>query len=349
MYPIGSLPTSTGLNVQGRRSCISVTARGGKVAGDGPGAGRWIEALVDDETVFLFTAIMQFESLKVFCDLAETESFTQTAQVNGVSQSAVSQTIGALEKHFKSLLIERSKKNFRLTTEGEILYNYSKQILQVYDAIRSRMQEIRHVVSGEIRVATVYSIGLHDLPPYIKRFMQEYPEVNVHVEYRRANQVYDAVLGNTVDLGLVAYPVHDTRWETVPLGKEPLVLACHPQHPFAKLRSVQLKSLNGQKFISFEPDMPTRKALDKILRSQKVTVQHVMEFDNIETVKRAVELDCGVAMVPEATLKHEVAQRTLVAVPLEGDYFRTLGAVYRINKVLSLALKQFLALLKKPI
>jgi DNA-binding transcriptional LysR family regulator len=308
-----------------------------------------MEALIDGEAAFLFNPIMQFESLKVFCDLAETESFTQTAQVNGVSQSAVSQTIGALEKHFKSLLIERSKKNFRLTTEGEILYNYSKQILQVYDAIRSRMQEIRHVVSGEIRVATVYSIGLHDLPPHIKRFMQEYPEVNVHVEYRRANQVYDAVLGNTVDLGLVAYPVHDARWETVPLGKEPLVLACHPQHPFAKFRSVKLKSLNGQKFISFEPDMPTRKALDKILRSQKVTVQHVMEFDNIETVKRAVELDCGVAMVPEATLKHEVAQRTLVAVPLEGDYFRTLGAVYRSNKVLSLALKQFLALLKKPI
>ena len=319
------------------------------MAGGGPGAERRIEALIDGEAAFLFNPIMQFESLKVFCDLAETESFTQTAQVNGVSQSAVSQTIGALEKHFKSLLIERSKKNFRLTTEGEILYNYSKQILQVYDAIRSRMQEIRHVVSGEIRVATVYSIGLHDLPPYIKRFMQEYPDVNVHVEYRRANQVYDAVLGNTVDLGLVAYPAHDARWEIVPLGKEPLVLACHPRHPFAKLRSVQLKSLNGQKFISFEPDMPTRKALDKILRSQKVTVQHVMEFDNIETVKRAVELDCGVAMVPEATLKHEVAQRTLVAVPLEGDYFRTLGAVYRSNKVLSLALKQFLDLLKKPI
>jgi len=291
---------------------------------------------------------MQFESLKVFCDLAETESFTQTAQVNGVSQSAVSQTISALEKHFKSLLIERSKKNFRLTTDGEVLYTYSKQLLQTYDAIHSRMQAIRHVISGEIRVATVYSIGLHDLPPYVKRFMRDYPEVKVHVEYRRANQVYDAVLGNTVDVGLVAYPVHDAKWKAVPLGKEPLVLACHPQHPFAKLRSVKLQALDGQKFISFEPDMPTRKALDKILRGQRVTVQHVMEFDNIETVKRAVELDCGVAIVPEATLKHEVAQQTLAAVPLAGDYFRTLGAVYRSNKVLSPALKQYLALLKQP-
>jgi len=292
---------------------------------------------------------MQFESLKVFCDLAETESFTKTAQINSVSQSAVSQTISALEKHFSSLLIERSKKNFRLTAAGEVLYNYSKEILAIYDAIHSRIQEIRHVVSGEIRVATVYSIGLHDLPPYVKRFMQDYPDVKVHVEYRRTNQVYDAVLGNTVDVGLVAYPVHDAKWEIVPLGKERLALACHPQHPFAKLRSVKLKALRGQKFISFEPDMPTRKALDKLLRGQGVTVQHVMEFDNIETVKRAVELNCGVAIVPQATIKQEVTHQTLAAVPLEGNYFRTLGAVYRSNKVLSPALKQFLALLKQPI
>ena len=292
---------------------------------------------------------MQFESLKVFCDLAETESFTKTAQVNSVSQSAVSQTISALERHFKSLLIERSKKNFRLTAEGEVLYNHSKEILQTYAAIQSRMQEIKHVVSGEIRVATVYSIGLHDLPPYVKRFMQDYPEVNVHVEYRRANQVYEGVLGNIVDLGLVAFPAHDAKWETVPLRKEPLVLACHPQHPLAKLKSVKLKALNGQKLISFEPDLPTRKALDKILRGQGVAVQHVMEFDNIETVKRAVELNCGVAIVPEPTIKQEVAKQTLAAVPLEGNHFRSLGAIHRKNKVLSPAMKQFLALLKGPI
>ena len=152
---------------------------------------------IDHEAVFLFNLIMQFESLKVFCDLAETESFTKAAQINSVSQSAVSQTISALERHFNSLLIERSKKNFRLTTEGEVLYNYSKEMLQSYDAIHSRMQEIKHVISGDIRVATVYSLGLHDLPPYVRRFMQSYPGVNVHVEYRRANQVYMKVCWET--------------------------------------------------------------------------------------------------------------------------------------------------------
>ena len=292
---------------------------------------------------------MQFESLKVFCDLAETESFTKTAQINNVSQSAVSQTITALERHFNSLLIERSKKNFRLTSEGEVLYHHSKELLQTYDAIHNRMQEIKQVISGDIRIATVYSLGLHDLPPYVKRFMKDYPEVNIHVEYRRANQVYEGVLGNIVDLGLVAYPIPDAKLDIIPLRKDRLVLACHPQHPFAKLKVVKVKALNGQKFISFEPDIPTRKALDKVLKGQGVTVQHVMEFDNIETVKRAIELDCGVAIVPEATIRQEVTDQTLAAVPLEGNHFRPLGAIHRKTKVLSPAMKQFIALLKEPL
>ena len=292
---------------------------------------------------------MQFESLKVFCDLTETQSFTKTAQINGVSQSAVSQTIGALERHFNSLLIERSKKNFRLTSEGEVLYQHAKELLQTYDAIHNRMQEIKNIISGDIRVATIYSLGLHDLPPYVKRFMREYPEVNVHVEYRRANQVYEEVLGNTADLGLVAYPAPDAKLEIIPLRKDPLVLACHPQHPFAKLKTVKLKALNGQRLISFDPDIPTRKALDKVLKGQGVTAEHVMEFDNIETVKRAVELDCGVAIVPEATIRQEVADQTLAAVTLEGKHFRSLGVILRKTKVLSPAMKQFIALLKEQV
>lgn len=291
---------------------------------------------------------MQIESLKVFCDLAETESFTKAAQINSVTQSAVSQQISSLERQFKSLLIERSKKKFRLTREGQVLYDFSKQIIQTYDALHSKLQEIKDIISGTIRVATIYSIGLHDLPPYIKRFLKDYPTVHVHVEYRRANQVYDDVLGNVVDLGLVAYPSRDPKVEVIPLRKDPLVLICHPQHPFAKLKTTRLKSLAGQKFIGFEPDIPTRKALDKILKENVVEVQTVMEFDNIETVKRAVEIDAGISIVPLSTVNQEISKQTLAAVQLEdGDFFRPLAAIYKKNKVLSPAMKQFLSILKE--
>jgi DNA-binding transcriptional LysR family regulator len=292
---------------------------------------------------------MQIESLKVFCDLAETKSFTKAAQINNVTQSAVSQTISALERRFSSLLIERSKKNFRLTPEGDVFYDYSKRILQTCDALHSKLQEIENVISGDIRVATIYSIGLHVLPPYVKKFLKEYPTVNVHVEYRRDNQVYENVLGNVVDLGLVAYPTRDARLEIVPIRKDTLVLICHPQHEFAKRKSIKVKALNGQRFINFESDIPTRKVLDKIFKEHRITVQQVMQFDNIETVKRAVEIDSGVAIVPQETIGEEVATQTLVSVELEhGAYSRPLGVIYKKNKVLSPAIKQFIAMLKEP-
>ncbi len=291
---------------------------------------------------------MQIESLKVFCDLAETESFTKAAQVNGVTQSAVSQQISSLERTFKSLLIERSKKKFRLTREGQVLYDFSKQIIQTYDTLNNKLQEIKDIISGTIRVATIYSIGLHDLPPYMKKFLKHYPTVNIHVEYRRSNQVYEDVLGNVVDLGLVAYPTKDAKLETVALRRDPLVLICHPQHPFAKLKSTKLKTIAGQKFVGFEPDIPTRKALDKILKEHDVAVNTVMEFDNIETVKRAVEIDAGVSIVPESTIAQEVSKQTLAAMKLEdGDFFRPLAVIYKKNKVLSPAMKQFIAVLKE--
>ena len=290
---------------------------------------------------------MQIESLKVFCDLAETESFTKAAQINAITQSAVSQQISSLERQFKSLLIERSKKKFRLTREGQVLYEFSKQIIQTYDSLHSKLQEIKDIISGTIRVATIYSIGLHDLPPYLKKFLKSFPTVNVHVEYRRANQVYEDVLGNVCDVGLVAYPTKDPKLEVIPLRKDILVLICHPNHPLAKQKTIKLSQLSGQKFIAFEPDIPTRKAIDKILKDNGVEVQTVMEFDNIETVKRAVEIEAGIAIVPQGTITQEVAKQTLAEVKIEGiELYRPLAAIYKKNKVLSPAMKQFLSILK---
>jgi DNA-binding transcriptional LysR family regulator len=150
-----------------------------------------------------------------------------------------------------------------------------------------------------------------------------------------------------VDLGLVAYPSRDPKLELVPLRKDTLVLICHPQHPLAKAKSIKLSQLASQKFISFEPDIPTRKAIDKVLKDHDVEVQTVMEFDNIETVKRAVEIEAGVSLVPQGTITQEVAKQTLAEVRIEGaELVRPLAAIYKKSKVLSPAMKQFLAVLK---
>lgn len=296
-----------------------------------------------------YTHAVQIQSFRVFCDLAETESFTKSAQINGITQSAVSQQVSSLERQLKCLLIERSKKRFRLTHEGRLLYEGGKQIIQTYDSLLNQLQEAHDVVAGSIRVATIYSIGLHNLPPYVKRYLKAYPTVSIHIEYRRANQVYEDVLGNVVDLGLVAYPVKDPRIEVLPFRQEIMTLICHPGHPFARLKSVQLAQLQGQRFIGFEHDIPTRRAVDRLLRDQGIEVKIVMEFDNIETVKRAVEIEAGVAVVPAGTVAQEVAKQTLVAVPFAKPIpERPLAVIHRRSKVLSPAMKRFIEMLKEP-
>jgi DNA-binding transcriptional LysR family regulator len=199
------------------------------------------------------------------------------------------------------------------------------------------------VISGTIRISTIYSIGLHELPPYIKKFLHDYPSVNVRVEYRRSNLVYEDILHNSVDFGLVAFPVKVRQIEALPFRNDQLVLITHPQHPLAKRTEIELRELQGHKFIGFDPDIPTRKAVDHILRENKLEIEPVMEFDNIETVKRAVEIDHGIAVVPQATVLQEGRQGSLAIVTFKGKEFtRPLAILHRKGRVLTPAMKKFI-------
>jgi DNA-binding transcriptional LysR family regulator len=286
---------------------------------------------------------MQIENFKIFADLVETKSFSKSAKLNGITQSAVSQQARAMERHFKTLLIDRSQKQFQLTREGQRVYDSAKEILHTYDKLLSELQEMKKVISGTIRISTIYSIGLHELPAYIKKFLRDYPSVNVRVEYRRSNLVYEDILHNAVDFGLVAFPVKQRQIESLPFRDDHLVLIAHPGHPLAKGGEIDIKQLAGQKFIGFDPDIPTRKAVDQIFRDNKLEIEPVMEFDNIETVKRAVEIDHGIAIVPQATVLQEVKQGSLIAVHFKGkDFTRPLAILHRKGRVLTPAMKKFI-------
>ena len=289
---------------------------------------------------------MQIENFKIFADLVETKSFSKSAKLNGITQSAVSQQARAMERHFKTLLIDRSQKQFQLTREGQRVYESAKEILHTYDKLCSELQEMKKVISGTIRISTIYSIGLHELPVYIKKFLHDYPSVNVRVEYRRSNLVYEDILHNAVDFGLVAFPVKQRQIEVLPFRDDHLVLIVHPGHAFANSGEIDIKQLAGQKFIGFDPDIPTRKAVDQIFRDNKLEIEPVMEFDNIETVKRAVEIDHGIAIVPQATVLQEVGQGTLTAVHFKGrDFTRPLAILHRKGRVLTPAMKKFIEVL----
>jgi DNA-binding transcriptional LysR family regulator len=251
-----------------------------------------------------------------------------------------------MEKHFNVLIVDRSQKQFRLTREGRSLYEASRDILNRYEEVSSEMQEMRKVVSGTVHVSTIVSIGLHELPPYVKRFMQEYPHVNVRIEYRRSNLVYEDVFSSTADFGLVAYPQKYRQVEIIPFMEDQLVAICAPKHKLAGKKEIELADLQGCRFIGFDQDIPTRKALDQFFREQRIELEPTMEFDNIETLKRAVEVDAGVALVPEGTIRQEIEQGTLVKLRLRDRHVvRPLAILHRKGRVMTPAMKRFLSLM----
>ncbi len=286
---------------------------------------------------------MHIENLKVFTDLVNSESFSKAAKLNGITQSAVSQQLRAMEKYYNILIVDRSQKQFRLTAEGEKLYEAAQRILKITEKLDGELQEMKSEVSGPINLSTIYSIGLHELPPYVKRFLQEYPSVNLRVEYRRSNHVYDDILRNSFDIGLVAFPVKMKGIEIVPFRDDVLVLICHPSNPLASKKLVSLREVARERFVGFDRDIPTRKAVDSMFREVRLDVVPVMEFDNIETVKRAVEIDAGVAIVPQTTVVQELARGALAAVDIDTSRrTRPLAILYRKGRVLTPAMKRFI-------
>lgn len=289
---------------------------------------------------------MHIESLKVFCDLIDTRSFSKAATRNFISQSAVSQQIRALEDKFNRRLVERSRGGtMKPTAAGMTFYQGCREIIDRFNALNEEMKGLGNIVSGQVRVATIYSVGIHELSPALKNFIKSYPQVNVHIEYSRPNKVIEDVINHSSDIGIVAYPMARPQIEIIPFGNDPLVLVCSPEHALAAKKRIDIKALDGERFIGFERDIPTRKAVDKILRERGISVEYVMEFDNIETVKRSVEADLGVSILPRATVRNEVRSGTLRAVNFTENFARPIAIIHRKGKIFSAAARKFIEML----
>jgi DNA-binding transcriptional LysR family regulator len=292
---------------------------------------------------------MHIETLKVFVDLVDMQSFSLAAERNFITQSAVSQQIRTLEDKFKRRLLERvrGRREVRLTTAGEVFYRECKNVLTSYDALNESMSGLVGKISGTVKVATVYSVGLHELPPKVREFMSKFPAAKIDLEYSRTTRVVRDVVNGTVELGVVAFPEPKRGLTIVPMASDRLVVICPPEHEFAERTQIKVKELKGRDFVLFERDIPTRKATDKILKSYDVDIRKVAEFDNIETIKRSVEVGFGLAIVPHPSVIDEEKNNQLAVIELaEKDWIRPVGVVYRTDRTLSIAAKKFVQLLE---
>jgi len=292
---------------------------------------------------------MQLETLKVFCDLVESGSFSKSAVRNFITQSAVSQQVRNLEQRFNAALLVREGRTARPTEAGQILYEGAREILDRFERMDQQLRMMGEEVSGTVRIATIYSVGLYEMSVAIKSFLKTYPKVNLHVEYSRANRVYEECQKGEVDLGIVTYPKPRKGIQVIPLPADKLILICSPQHPFARRRRIPVEMLNGQNFIAFERDIPSRRAIDQILRSERARVRVVMELDNIETIKRSVEIGAGVSIVPMSSVQREVQSGALMQIHFAHQTFlRPLGIIVKRNRALIPAARKLTELLQKP-
>jgi LysR family transcriptional regulator, transcriptional activator of the cysJI operon len=292
---------------------------------------------------------MQIETLKVFCDLVESKSFSRAAVRNFITQSAVSQQIKNLEARFETSLLRRDGKTVSPTPAGRIFYERSRRILESFEQMQLEMKSIGHEMAGSVRVATIYSVGLYEISVVVKTFLKIYPKVNLHVEYIKGARVYEDCLRGAVDLGIVTYPEPCKGLRIIPLPADKLVLICAPDHPFARRHHLDIHKLSGQNYVAFEKGMASQRALDRIFSENDIRVNVVMEFDNIETIKRSVEIGAGVSIVPLLSVQKEVQSGALVQINFtDKTFYRQLGIIVRSKQPLSPAARKFIELLQNP-
>jgi DNA-binding transcriptional LysR family regulator len=291
---------------------------------------------------------MHLETLRLYCDVVRHRSFSRGAEQNFVSQSAASQAISQLESQLGVALLDRTRRPFVITREGEVLYAACREILERWDRVRADVGVVKARVAGAVRVAAIYSVGLHDVSRDMQRFMSLYPDARVELECLHPHKVVEAVMRGEADVGIMSYPPTNRALSIVPLRDEPMAFVCHPRHRLARRKVVQPEEINGEPFVAFDPELAIRKAIDRGLRQANVRVNIVMAFDNIETIKQAVIIAAGVTILPRHTAQHEVAAGSLAVVPLAmPGLVRPVGIIHRRQHVLTPTAARFIELLQE--
>jgi DNA-binding transcriptional LysR family regulator len=253
-----------------------------------------------------------------------------------------------LERDLSVTLIDRTKRPFVVTPEGQALYNACRNLLDAWDQAKAEIAAAKAGVDGTVRVAAIYSVGLHDMSHHLQRFMSLYPNVRVQLECLHPHKVVEAVLNDEADVGVMSYPPADRALSVIPLRSEPMAFVCYPGHRLSRRQLVTPPDLGAEAFGAFDRGLTIRKAIDRALRQHGVRPPIVMEFDNIETIKQAIMIQAGVSILPRHTVEKEAGIRTLAVVPFGIPHLvRPVGIIHRRQKQLTPAVSRFIQLLQE--
>jgi len=285
------------------------------------------------------------DNCKLFRDVAQSRSVSRGAALNGISQSAASQHIQELEDRFGIELLDRSTRPLGLTPAGRLYSDLCRDFLRRAEEFSSALDELKHEIGGTARIASIYSLGLTEMPRLREQFAALYPKATLQTEFLRPDRVYDAVLSDAADLGLISYPEHRRDINVIPWGNESMAVALPPGRVVRKSR-LTAADLEGEKFVAFDEEVIIRREVDRFLRDHGVNVIRVMQFDNIQSIKEAVGSGHGISILPEPSLVSDAEQGRLLSVPLDAPGFvRPVAVIHRKRKKLNRATQAFLNLI----
>jgi DNA-binding transcriptional LysR family regulator len=289
---------------------------------------------------------LQFRNLEIFCTVAEKRSFSRAADAHGITQSAVSQAMQHLEESLEVQLIDRSKRPLLLTEAGKAYLHGLRGILGSYHRLEQEVVRISKRLSGQVTVGSIYSVGLSYMPEATEAFVRLHPGVDVRTEFGESQRVVEMTEGGEVDFGLVSFPERTPGLDFVAWQKEPMRLVCSARHPWASKTEVTIGELSRVEMIGFDRRLTLRQEIDRCLFRAGVTVSYRMEFDNCDSIVRAIQANRAVGIVPEAAVRRETADGTLRVVACrQFQMKRPLGIIFRRSGRLSTAAGEFGSLL----
>jgi DNA-binding transcriptional LysR family regulator len=294
---------------------------------------------------------VDIERARLFRDIAQSRSVSKGAKLNGISQSAASQHIQDLEEQLEVALLDRTSRPLTVTDGGKLYLDLCRDVLRRQDEFQAALERMKAEVEGTVRVASIYSVGLSEMSQLEQEFSRRYPEAHLEVEYLRPEKVYEAVVTDRADLGLLSYPEPTKEVTVLPWREEEMVVAASPYHALAAKSELRPEDLDGLDFVGFDDDLPIRREIDRFLREHHVDVNLTLHFDNLQMIKEAVAHGEGVSIMPARVMEEEVAQGRLVPIPISISslrLYRPVGIVHRRKKRFHRAGQAFLELLREP-
>lgn len=282
--------------------------------------------------------------LEMFVAMVEEGSSHRAAERVLRTQPAVSMALRKLEQEIGALLFDRSNRNaLTLTDTGQILFDYAKRLLNLRDEAMAALEQLHNLQSGRIRIGANESTCLYLLPRLILEFRERYPKIKIEVFRHLSAKLPNELRQRNLDFAILSFLPDDNDLEATPILRDELVLIASPQHEIATRERVHIRDLGAESFIAHNVRSPSREKVIETFRRFQTPLNITIEIGTIETIKRFVAMNLGLAFAPLMCVEEEVERGELVVVPVEGfRHERTLWVVRRSTDAHSHAAQAFM-------